>query len=116
VQVNTSISKSTRASVLERLRALRASLVSARDTLMHYKNDRVDRDILEPAARRVDELIVMFASSSSDISLVVRWSGEIRSLIDKVPNPKSANALLDASAELTAILGLVSAEQTVART
>jgi hypothetical protein len=116
VQVNTSVSKSTRATVLERLRVLRASLALARDTLMHYKNDRVDRDILEPAARRVDELMMMFASGSSDIALVARWSSEIRSLIDKVPNPKSADALQEASAELTSILGLISAEQTVAST
>jgi hypothetical protein len=83
---------------------------------MHYKNDRVDRDILEPAARRIDELMMMFASGSSDIALVVRWSSEIRSLIDKVPNPKSADALQEASAELTSILGLISAEQTVPST
>jgi hypothetical protein len=97
---------------LERLRVLRASLALARDTLMHYKNDRVDRDTLEPAARRVDDLMAMFAGGSSDISLAVLWSSEIRALIGRVPNPKSADALLAASTELADILGLISAEQT----
>jgi hypothetical protein len=37
------------------------------------------------------------------------WSREIRSAIDRVPNPKSADALLEASAELAAILGVIEA-------
>jgi hypothetical protein len=78
---------------------------------MHFKHDRVDRDTLEPAARRVDGLIDMFASNSSNPSLVILWSSEIRSAIDKVPNPKSADALLEASAELAAILGVIEAAE-----
>jgi hypothetical protein len=82
---------------------------------MHYKDDRVDRDTLEPAARRVDELMNLFASNSSDSALVARWSAEIQSTIDKVPNPKSAEALREASAELAAILGVIEAGEEVDR-
>jgi hypothetical protein len=81
--------------------------------LMHFKADRVDRDTLEPAARRVDGLMDMFATNSSDPSLVALWSGEIRSAIDKVLNPKSADALLEASAELAAILGVIESAEKV---
>jgi hypothetical protein len=109
--VNTHVSRSTRSTVLERLRILRAILARARDALMHFKDDRVDRDRLEPAARRVDGLMDMFASNSSDPLLVALWSGEIRSAIDGVPNPKSAAALHEASAELAAILGIIEAAE-----
>jgi len=44
---------------------------------------------------------------------VALWSDEIRSAIDRVPNPKSAEALLEASAELTAILGVIEAAEKV---
>jgi hypothetical protein len=81
---------------------------------MHYHGDRVDRDTLEPAARRIDGLMEMFSGQSSDPALVALWSSEIRSAIDKVPNPKSAAALLEASAELAAILGVIAAAEKVA--
>jgi hypothetical protein len=113
VPVNTAVSRSTRSTVLERLRVLRAILARARDSLMHFQGDRVDRDTLEPAARRVDGLMEMFSSQSSDPELVALWSREIRSAIDKVPNPKSADALLEASTELTAILGVLEAAEKV---
>jgi hypothetical protein len=80
---------------------------------MHFQGDRVDRDALEPAARLVDRLMEMFAGRSSDPALVALWSREIRSAIDKVPNPKSADALLEASAELAAILGVIEAAEKV---
>jgi hypothetical protein len=80
---------------------------------MHFKGDRVDRDTLEPAARRVDGLMDMFAGNSSDPALVALWSREIRSAIDSVPNPKSADALLEASGELAAILGVIEAAEKV---
>ena len=92
---------------------MRASLARARNTLMHFQGDRVDRDTLEPAARRVDGLMDMFAGNSSDPALLALWSDEIRSAIDRVPNPKSAEALLEASAELTAILGVIEAAEKV---
>jgi hypothetical protein len=77
---------------------------------MHFKDDRVDRDTLEPAARRVDELMNMFAGNSNDPERVVLWSSEIQAAIDKVPNPKAAAALLEARAEIEAILGVIEAE------
>jgi hypothetical protein len=113
--VNSTVSRSARSTVLEHLRTLRGSLARARDTLMHYKDDRVDRDALEPAARRVDELMNMFAGSSSDPARVALWSGEIQSAIDKVPNPKAADALLEARAEIAAILGVIEAEEKASR-
>jgi hypothetical protein len=82
---------------------------------MHFKDDRVDRDTLEPAARRVDELMNMFASNASDPLLIDLWSREIRGAIDKVSNPKSVDALLEASAELAAILGIIDAAAKVSR-
>jgi hypothetical protein len=77
---------------------------------MHFKDDRVDRDALEPAARRTDELMNMFASNSTDPVLVTLWSSEIQSAIDKVPNPKAADALQEARSEIAAILGVIEAE------
>src|SRR3977135_1995919 len=55
--VNRAVSLSARSTVLEHLRTLRGSLARARDTLMHFKDDRADRDTLEPAARRGDQLM-----------------------------------------------------------
>jgi hypothetical protein len=78
--------------------------------LMHFKDDRVDRDTLEPAARRVDELMNMFAGNSNDPELVALWSSEIQAAFDKVPNPKAAAALSEARAELAAILDVIGAE------
>jgi len=78
---------------------------------MHFQGDRVDRDTLEPAARRVDGLMEMFAGQSNDPALVALWFREIRSAIDRVSNPKSADALLEASVELAAILGVIEAAE-----
>ena len=110
VQVNSAVSRSTRSTVLERLRTLRGSLARARDTLMHYKDDRVDRDTLEPAARRVDELMNMFASNANDPATVTLWSSEIQAAMDKVPNPKVAATLVEARAEIAVILGVIDAD------
>jgi hypothetical protein len=82
---------------------------------MHFKDDRADRDTLEPAARRIDGLMEMFASNSSDPLLVDLWSREIRGAIDKVSNPKSVEALREASGELAAILGIIEAGEKVSR-
>jgi hypothetical protein len=81
---------------------------------MHFKGDRVDRDTLEPAARRVDGLMEMFAGKSNDPALVALSFREIRSAIDRVPNPKSADALVEASVELAGILGVIEAAEKVA--
>jgi hypothetical protein len=110
VAVNRAVSRTTRSTVLEHLRTLRGSLARARDTLMHFKDDRVDRDALEPAARRVDELMNMFASTSNDPARVAVLSSEIQTAIDKVPNPKVAAALSEARAEIAAILSAIEAE------
>ena len=109
--VNTAVSRSTRSTVLEHLRLLRGSLALARDKLMHFRDDRVDRDTLEPAARRVDELMNMFATNLNDPALIALWSAEIQTAIAKVPNPKSADALHDASTELAAILDVIEADE-----
>jgi hypothetical protein len=77
---------------------------------MHFRDDRVDRDTLEPAARRVDEMMNMFATNANDPALIALWSSEIQTAIGKVPNPKSADALHEASAELAAILDVIEAE------
>ncbi len=114
--INSTVSRSARSTVLEHLRALRETLARARDTLMHFKDDRIDRDALEPAARRVDDLMNMFASSSTDPELVALWSSEIQGAMDKVPNPKAADALLQARSEIAAILGVIEAEKTAPRT
>jgi hypothetical protein len=110
VAVNRAVSRTTRSTVLEHLRTLRGSLARARDTLMHFKDDRVDRDALEPAARRVDELMNMFASTSNDPARVAVLSSEIQTSIDQVPNPKVAAALSEARAEIAAILSAIEAE------
>jgi hypothetical protein len=78
---------------------------------MHFRDDRVDRDTLEPAARRVDEMMNMFATNANDPALIALWSSEIQTAIGKVPNPKSADALHEASAELAAILDVIEAEE-----
>ena len=112
---NSSLSRLAHSKILARLRTLRASLAQARDALMHFKDDRLDRDKLEPAARRVDDLMNMFASSSTDPELVALWSSEIQGVMDRVPNPKSADALLQARSEIAAILGVIEAEKTAPR-
>ena len=110
VAVNSTVSRTTRSAVLERLRILRGSISRARDALMHYRDDRVDRDALEPAARKVDELMNLFATNANDPAVVAQCASEIQAAIGKVPNPKSADALREASAELAAILDVIDAE------
>ncbi len=51
---------------LAHLRTLRLSLDQARNALMHFREDRIDRDKLEPAARRVDDLVNVFATGAPD--------------------------------------------------
>lgn len=87
-----------RSKILADLRLLRDSLADARNALMHYKDDRVDRDKLEAAARRVDDLMIMFAGSGADVAKGTVWLTEIQNGIDRVINPKSAAALLAARA------------------
>ena len=109
--VNTSLSRSAHAKVLAHLRALRASLAQARDALMHFKDDRLDRDKLEPAARRADDLMNMFAGNLRDLAQGSRWITEIQSGVEGVTNPKAAEALGEARVDITALLELMGAER-----
>jgi hypothetical protein len=113
--VNSTVARSTRSTVLEHLRTLRGSLARARDTLMHFKDDRVDRDQLEPAARRVDNLMDMFTSNLRDPAQSCLWVAEIQRGVEQVTNPKAADALRDARAEIAALVDIVASEGNGAR-
>jgi hypothetical protein len=102
--VNSSLSRAEYSKVLAHLRSLRASIAQARDALMHFSYDRLDRDKLEPAARRVDDLMNMFAGNSRDAEKGSLWLSEIRSGVDQMSNPKAADALREARADITVLL------------
>ena len=107
--VHSSLSRSACVVILAHLRTLRANLAKARDTLVHFKSDRVDRDKLEPAARRVDELMNLFATGSRDPEQGSLFVAEIRGGVEKVTNPKSADALRDAQIDIVALLNAMQA-------
>jgi hypothetical protein len=92
---------------LAHLRTLRLNLDQARSALMHYKDDRIDRDKLEPAARRVDDLMNQFVTGAQDSAQSLAWITEIRVVIDTVANPKSTVALQAAGDEIAALLALI---------
>ena len=71
---------------------------------MHFKDDRVDRDRLEPAARRVDDLINMFAGTQRDVVQGSIWVTEIQDGSDAVTNPKATESLNAARLEAAALL------------
>jgi hypothetical protein len=96
------------------LRTLRANLAQARDALMHYKSDRLDRDKLEPAARRVDDLMNMFASNLRNLDQGALWIAEIQRGVDQVTNPKAAESLGEARIELAALLEAMESESAAA--
>ncbi len=102
--VNRILARAEYARTRAHLWRLRTSLTQARDALMHFKEDRVDRDKLEPAARRVDDLMNMFGSDSPDCEQGVRWLTEIQRDVGEVTNPKTAEALNEARLDLTALL------------
>jgi hypothetical protein len=77
---------------------------------MHFKVDRLDRDKLEPAARRVDDLMNLFAGDMRDSARGPVWIAEIQSSVDQVTNPKVAEALHDARADITALLDVMGPE------
>ena len=106
--MDSSSARSLRSKILSDLRSLRESLALARDSLMHFKDDRVDRDRLEPAARRVDDLINMFAGTQRDAVQGSIWVTEIQSGIEEVTNPKAADALNAARIEAAALLEAMS--------
>lgn len=112
MMVNVSLSRSDQSKILAHLRTLRATLAQARDALMHFKDDRLDRDRLEPAARRVDDLMNMFVSTAPDSARGSRWVTEIQSGIEQVTNPKAADALREARVDITALLRVMGSEGT----
>ena len=107
---NSSLSRLAHSKILARLRTLRASLAQARDALMHFKDDRLDRGKLEPAARRVDDLMNMFASNLRDLAKGSLWVTEIQSGVEQVTNPKAAEALREARVDITALLDVMGPE------
>lgn len=108
---NSSLSRSAFGEILARLRSLRASITKARDALMHFKDDRVDRDKLEPAARRVDELLNLFANGSRNPEQGLRLVTEIQSGVAQVKNSKSADALRAAQVDIVALLDAMRGER-----
>ena len=96
--------------IRDHLRALRMSLAQARDALMHFKDDRQDRDQLEPAARRVDDLMNLFAAGGRDTAQGPLWMAEIQRGVEQVTNPKAAEALRVAQRDITALLDVMGAE------
>jgi prophage DNA circulation protein len=99
-----SLSQSASGEILAHLRSLRASITEARDALVHFKNDRVDRDKLEPAARRVDDLMNLFATGSRNREQGSLFVTEIQRGVEQVTNSKSADALRAAQVDIAALL------------
>jgi hypothetical protein len=100
---NTSLTSAEHSKIRSHLRTLRTSLTQARDALMHFKDDRVDRDKLEPAARRVDDLMDMFGGAAGDSAQGSLWLAEIQSGVEQVTNPKSVEALDEARVDIAAL-------------
>ena len=71
---------------------------------MHYQIDRVDRDKLEPAARRVDDLMNIYAGAAHDPAQSSAWITEIQGGVELVTNPKAADALREAQIGIDALL------------
>jgi hypothetical protein len=70
---------------------------------MHFKADRVDRDKLDPAARRVDDLMNMYASDMHDSARGAEWLAEIQGGVEQVMNPRVAEALGNARVDIRAL-------------
>jgi hypothetical protein len=107
---DSSFSRSDQSKILSCLRTLRTSLAHARDALMHFKDDRLDRDKLEPAARRVDDLMNMFVSTSRDRAQGSAWIREIQLGVEQVTNPKVTAALGDARVDISTLLDMLGPE------
>ena len=106
-----SFSRSDQSEIRSRLVTLRTSLTHARDAPMHFRTDRLDRDKLEPAARRVDDLMNMFASNSGDRTQGFLWISEVQNGVAQVTNPKAAAALRDARLDISALLDVMSRDR-----
>jgi hypothetical protein len=74
---------------------------------MHYKADRTDRDKLEPAARRVDDLMNMFAGNERDLRKGSAWVAEVLGGVEQVTNPKAAEALTEAKVGISRLIELM---------
>jgi hypothetical protein len=107
VILDESLTRAEQAKVRAHLRTLRTSLGQARDALMHFKDDRLDRDKLEPAARRADDLMNMFAGDVRDLTQGPLWVAEIKSGVEQVTNPKAAAALSEAQVDIAALLDMI---------
>jgi hypothetical protein len=108
--VKSGFSRAQSSQILAHLRTLRASLAQAREALLHFKDDRIDRDRLEPAARRVDDLMNTFAGTARDPAQGLLWVTEIQSGIEQVTNPKAAQALHASRVDIVALLDAFRAE------
>jgi hypothetical protein len=106
---STGLSRAEHAEIRAQLRTLRARLTQARDLLVHFKDDRIDRDRLEPAARRVDDLMDMFVGDRRDTARGAVWLTEIQSGVEELHNPKAAEALGEARILITALLNALGA-------
>lgn len=104
-------SSSDQSMILSRLRALRSHIEQAREVLMHFKVDRLDRDKLEPAARRVDDLMNMFGSTSRNRAQGSLWISEIQIGVEQVTNPKAAEALRAARVDIQALIEVMSSDR-----
>jgi hypothetical protein len=104
---NTNARSAARQNILARLRTLRTNLEQAREALLHYKDDRVDRDRLEPAARRVDDLMNMFTTGSRNSEQALVWMSGIQISVEQVVNPKAAAALHDAGVEIAELIAVM---------
>jgi hypothetical protein len=100
---NTSLSRAEHAEIRAQLRTLRTRLTQARDLLVHFKEDRIDRDKLEPAARRVDDLMDMFVGDRRDTARGPLLLAEVQSRIEESTNPKAAEALSEARIIIAAL-------------
>ena len=100
----TNLSRAASAEILTQLRTLRASITQARDALLHFHCDRLDRDKLEPAARQVDDLMNMFTGELRDPTQGLLLVSKIQGGVVEVTNPKAAEALRDAQVNIMALL------------
>jgi hypothetical protein len=108
--IDFTLSRVAHSSILAHLRTLRASLAQARDALMHFSQDRVDRDKLEPAARRVDDLMNLFTGDQRDPKKGSVWVTEVLGGVEQVTNPKAEAALREARVDITALLDVMGSE------
>jgi hypothetical protein len=115
IVVSGGLSGASQALVLARLRTLRKNLDSARTALLNYKEDRIDRDRLEPAARRADQLMNLFTIDDKDPVQGAAWVAQILQEIETVTNPKAATALLEARGDIAALLEVMGRESARAK-